>query len=66
MGSRHVPALDPCLAFVQGLSIFCPGAPGSHRERSGPLAKGSGSHLRGAQYAYVEVSDLPWESCPQT
>jgi hypothetical protein len=46
MGSRHVPAPDPCLAFGQGLSIFCPGAPGPRRERFGPLAKGSGSHLR--------------------
>jgi hypothetical protein len=47
VGSRHKPAPDPCLAFGQGLSIFRPGAPGPHRERSGPLAKGSGSHLGG-------------------
>jgi hypothetical protein len=48
MGSRHVPTLETCQAFGQGLSIFHPGAPGPRRERSGPLAKGSGSHLRGA------------------
>jgi hypothetical protein len=47
MGSRHVPAPDPCLAFGQGLSNFRPRAPGPHRERFGPLAKGTGSHLRG-------------------
>jgi hypothetical protein len=47
MGSKHVPAPDPCLAFGQGLSIFRPGAPGPRRERSRPLAKGSGFHLRG-------------------
>jgi hypothetical protein len=47
MGSRHVPAPDPCLAFGQGLSIFPPSAPRPRRERSGPLAKGSSSHLRG-------------------
>jgi hypothetical protein len=47
MGSRHVPAPDPCLVFDQGLSIFRPSAPGPRRERSRPLAKGSSSHLRG-------------------
>jgi hypothetical protein len=47
MGSRHVPAPDPCLALGQGLIIFRLGAPGPCREQTGPLAKGSGSHLRG-------------------
>jgi hypothetical protein len=47
MGSRHVPAPDPCLALGQGLIIFRLGAPGPRREQTGPLAKGYGSHLRG-------------------
>jgi hypothetical protein len=73
MGSRHVSASDPAWSLTRALSTFRPSASGPRRERSGPFAKGYGSHLGGPictrggprpplGVLFANLGGLPWGS----